>query len=177
MPNFSNGRHCDGPRAAGVATTTSAAAAAVEDEETATPTFPPPTESVGCVAHEDHYDCEGPATGAATATSTAAAAAVGAEEDAEEHDDEHETETPTFPAPTESVGCEAHGDHYHCEGPATAAQATAPPSTTGAVGASNGTTAGTENAPVPFEGGASNTRVISAMGMTGLIGVIALFVL
>lgn len=175
-----NGRHCDGPRAAGVATTTSAvAAAAVENEETATPTFTPPTESVGCVAHEDHYDCEGPANGAATATSTAAAAAEGTEEHAEGHDDEHETETPTFPAPTESVGCEPHGDHYHCEGPTTAAQATTPPTATGAVGASNGTTAATEeDAPVvPFEGGASNTRVMSAMGMTGLIGVIALFVL
>ena len=26
--------------------------------------------------------------------------------------------TPTEPSPTESVGCEPHGDHWHCEGPA-----------------------------------------------------------
>ncbi|KAI4267392.1 MAG: hypothetical protein LQ337_008370 [Flavoplaca oasis] len=121
MVTFFNGRDCDGPRAAGVATTTSATAAAAEDEETATPTFPPPTESVGCVAHGDHYDCEGPAT---------------------------------------------------------AAQATTPPTATGAVGTSNGTTADTEDPPVvPFEGGATNMRVMSAIGMTGLVGIIALFVL
>ena len=25
--------------------------------------------------------------------------------------------TPTKPSPTESVGCEPHGDHWHCDGP------------------------------------------------------------
>lgn len=26
--------------------------------------------------------------------------------------------TPTVPSPTESAGCEPHGDHWHCDGPA-----------------------------------------------------------
>ncbi|KAL2008232.1 hypothetical protein VTN00DRAFT_8214 [Thermoascus crustaceus] len=30
-------------------------------------------------------------------------------------DDEHET--PAVPSPTESAGCEPHGDHWHCDGP------------------------------------------------------------
>ncbi|KAL8758829.1 MAG: hypothetical protein Q9199_001179 [Rusavskia elegans] len=174
---------CAGPRAAGVATTTSAAAAAAaQDEETATPSFPPPTESVGCEAHCDHYDCAGPVNGAATATTTATSTAAAAEEEAEEHDHAHEGETPAFPAPTESVGCEAHGDHYHCAGPASAAQATAPPTASGAVGGTNETSAGTNGtsagtngtSAVPFEGAASNSRVTPAVAMTGLLGVMAL---
>ncbi|KAI4266881.1 MAG: hypothetical protein L6R38_008497 [Xanthoria sp. 2 TBL-2021] len=167
--------HCDGPRAAGVATTTSAAAAAAQDEETATPSFPPPTESVGCEAHGDHYHCAGPVNGAATATTTATSAAAAAEEEAEEHDHAHEGETPAFPAPTESVGCEGHGDHYDCAGPASAAQATAPPTPSGAVGGTNETSTGTNGtSAVPFEGAASNSRVIPPVAMTGLFGVMAL---
>lgn len=26
--------------------------------------------------------------------------------------------TPTVPSPVASVGCEPHGDHWHCDGPA-----------------------------------------------------------
>ncbi|KAI4245304.1 MAG: hypothetical protein L6R42_010234, partial [Xanthoria sp. 1 TBL-2021] len=118
------------------------------------------------------------------------------EEEAEEHDHAHEGETPAFPAPTESVGCEAHGDHYHCAAPASAAQATAPPTASGAVGGinetsagtngtsagttgtsagTNGTSAGTNGtSAVPFEGAASNSRVTPAVAMTGLLGVMAL---
>lgn len=50
---------------------------------------PPPTESVGCELHGDHYHCEGPATGTVSGVPA---------------------------APTESTGCVLHGDHYHCEG-------------------------------------------------------------
>ncbi|CAO1604223.1 hypothetical protein XANCAGTX0491_007787 [Xanthoria calcicola] len=165
--------HCDGPRAAGVATTTSAAVAAAQDEETATPSFPPPTESVGCEAHGDHYHCAGPANGAAAGTATPTAADA-AEETAQD-EDEHHDETPAFPAPTESVGCEAHGDHYHCAGPATAAQATAPPTASGAVGGTNETSAGTNgSSPVPFEGAASSSHGIPALAVTGLLGVLGL---
>lgn len=34
-----------------------------------------------------------------------------------EHSHEHTTATPTVPSPTASVGCEPHGDHWHCDGP------------------------------------------------------------
>ncbi|KAL8655784.1 MAG: hypothetical protein Q9210_000672 [Variospora velana] len=178
-------RHCDGPRAAGVATTTSAAAAGAQIEETVTPTFPAPTESVGCEAHGDHYDCSGPANAAVTATPAAEAAAEGGEDD----DHEHEGETPSSPPPTESVGCEAHGDHYHCSGPASAAQATAPPTTSGAAVGVNGTSVAptTTSAPsgaagganespvIPFEGAAGSSRIMSVMAMTGFVGAVGFF--
>ncbi|KAL8848336.1 MAG: hypothetical protein Q9221_006639 [Calogaya cf. arnoldii] len=173
--------HCDGPKAAGVATTTSAVAAAAQDEGTGTPSLLPPTESVGCEVHGDHYHCAGPANSAATTTATATSTASAAAAEEEEHDHEHETETPTFPAPTESVGCVAHGDHYDCAGPATAVQATTSPTASGAVGGTNETSAGTnetsagtnEASPVPFEGAASSSRA-SVLAMSGLLGVIAL---
>lgn len=50
-------------------------------------------------------------TPAAVATTTAA------------HDDDHDHASGTgaiAPSPTESVGCEPHGDHWHCSGPRTA---------------------------------------------------------
>ncbi|KAI4111311.1 MAG: hypothetical protein LQ345_006830 [Seirophora villosa] len=180
--------HCDGPRAGGVTTTPSAAtaAAAAQNDETATPTFPAPTESVGCEAHGDHYHCSGPANTVSTATPAAAAAA----EESDEDDHDHEGETPSFPPPTESVGCEAHGDHYHCSGPATAAQATSPPTASGIAGGANATSVapattapaasgpaagGSGNSTVPFEGAASGLQVMSVVAMTGLVGLVALF--
>lgn len=194
---FLHGRDCEGPRAAGVATTTSAAA--VQDEETATPSFPPPTESVGCVAHGDHYDCSGPANTASTANTaaTASPAVVAAAEEGDDHNGDHEGETPPFPPPTESVGCRAHGDHYDCSGPAAVAQVTAPPTASGAVAGTNGTsvvpfqsasttpppttttsgsTAGTNGTTtvVPFEGAAGSSRVISLAAVTGLLGIVCL---
>lgn len=56
----------------------------------------PPTESVGCSLHGDHYHCEGPAAGYEPTSVSSGVLAP----------------------PTESVGCSLHGDHYHCEGPA-----------------------------------------------------------
>merc|ERR1711939_1233790 len=67
---------------------------------------PAPTESIGCVPHDDHWHCEGPATG----VSASAASVVS-------------TSASLPPSPTASVGCEPHGDHWHCDGPATAAGA------------------------------------------------------
>ena len=50
--------------------------------------------------------CDGPAsTDVSSITSTSAA-------------DVSTTASPTMPSPTESVGCEPHGDHWHCDGPA-----------------------------------------------------------
>ncbi|KAL8672388.1 MAG: hypothetical protein Q9224_007580, partial [Gallowayella concinna] len=159
--------HCSGP-ATNAATATAAAAAQGENSGSETPASPPPTGSVGCVAHGDHYHCSGPATAASTATATSAAAAA---EDEHEHEHESEGATPTYPAPTESVGCEAHGDHYHCSGPAAAVQTTRSPTISASAGSSNGNT----SAPVvPFQGAATSSRAISSMMMTGLVGVIAL---
>ncbi|KAK3309429.1 uncharacterized protein B0T15DRAFT_515472 [Chaetomium strumarium] len=96
---------------------------------------PSPTESVGCEPHGDHWHCEGPReTSAADGTVTTTAAAVtttatatvttSAAHGDDDHDhDEHHDESGTAslaPSPTESYGCEPHGDHWHCEGAVTA---------------------------------------------------------
>ena len=106
--------HCEGP-ASGAGTVGAAGAAA-------SGTFslpPPPAESTGCVAHGDHYDCTGPASGHGASES-----GTGHDHD---HDDDHDHDPSGSvaavtgslpPPPTESVGCVVHGDHYHCEGPA-----------------------------------------------------------
>lgn len=54
-------------------------------------------------------------------TTTSAAAAITTTVEEDHHDDDHTdapgTATQAGPSPTESVGCEPHGDHWHCEGP------------------------------------------------------------
>ncbi|KAK4151063.1 hypothetical protein C8A00DRAFT_36292 [Chaetomidium leptoderma] len=99
---------------------------------------PSPTESVGCEPHGDHWHCEGPrvtseSVGAVTSASTAVVTSSATqtegdhdhgEGEGEHHTDEHTDATGTGslkPSPTESYGCEPHGDHWHCEGPVTAA--------------------------------------------------------
>jgi hypothetical protein len=62
---------------------------------------PSPTASVGCVAHGDHWDCEGPRTPENAITSYVSSVNPG-------------------PSPTGSVGCKPHGDHWDCEAPRTA---------------------------------------------------------
>ncbi|RYP51486.1 hypothetical protein DL768_003170 [Monosporascus sp. mg162] len=107
--------HCEGPASA----TTDAPAASTtsghDDEDHAEGTgslAPSPTESVGCEPHGDHWHCEGPAS----ATTDAPAASTTSDHD-EDHDDAEGTGS-LAPSPTESVGCEPHGDHWHCDGPA-----------------------------------------------------------
>ncbi|KXX80657.1 hypothetical protein MMYC01_203388 [Madurella mycetomatis] len=97
---------------------------------------PSPTESVGCVPHDDHWDCEGPrvttsvadavtttASGTDVVTTDVPALTTSAAGDGDDHDhegDEDHTDAPGTgspgPSPTESFGCEPHGDHWHCEG-------------------------------------------------------------
>ncbi|KAH8201624.1 hypothetical protein TruAng_004230 [Truncatella angustata] len=86
---------------------------------------PSPTESVGCEPHEDHWHCDGPvSTSSATFTTTvsgSAATITTATSTSSEHHDEEEHSAGTgslAPSPTESVGCESHGDHWHCDSPA-----------------------------------------------------------
>jgi hypothetical protein len=93
--------HCEGPRP------TEAPEEVPEAPEEEVTLEPSPTESIGCEPHGDHWHCEGPRpTDAPEVTTTA------------EHDDEHEHTEDPGPSPTESIGCEPHGDHWHCEGPA-----------------------------------------------------------
>ncbi|WYZ33935.1 hypothetical protein EsH8_I_000211 [Colletotrichum jinshuiense] len=97
---------------------------------------PSPTASIGCEPHGDHWHCEGPReTGAAvssavtsapagTTLTTAVAATTTATEDHDHDEDDHDHSAGTAslaPSPTESIGCLPHGDHWHCEGPASAA--------------------------------------------------------
>lgn len=86
---------------------------------------PSPTASVGCEPHGDHWHCDGPkVTYLATVVTTTAASttseAHGHDHDEEDHDHDHDDESASSvslkPSPTESYGCEAHGDHWHCAG-------------------------------------------------------------
>ena len=70
--------------------------------------------------------CEGPRPPATTSEpttstppaviTTTTSAAGDDDHDDHEHTDEAGTAT-LAPSPTESIGCEPHGDHWHCEGP------------------------------------------------------------
>ncbi|KAI1206122.1 uncharacterized protein F4807DRAFT_238144 [Annulohypoxylon truncatum] len=84
-------------------------------------TLPPsPTASVGCHAHEDHWHCDGPAS--STVSVTASTQSLGSSSTttspiSSSTSEEHEEGTGSLaPSPTESVGCEPHGDHWHCDG-------------------------------------------------------------
>ncbi|EAQ91381.1 predicted protein [Chaetomium globosum CBS 148.51] len=83
---------------------------------------PSPTESIGCEPHGDHWHCEGPRPPATTSepTTTIPPPVITTTSAATDDDDEHTDEAGTAslaPSPTESIGCEPHGDHWHCEGP------------------------------------------------------------
>ncbi|KXH45549.1 hypothetical protein CSAL01_08602 [Colletotrichum salicis] len=71
---------------------------------------PSPTESVGCEPHGDHWQ----AYGTTLVTSVAAATTTATEDHDHDHDDDdHSSGTGSLaPSPTESVGCEPHGDHW-----------------------------------------------------------------
>ena len=119
-------RHCDAPRP----TVTAAQATANEDD--------------------DDYEHD----------ETSESGAKNGDQDVDNHvsaaHTHEETEMPTFPPPTESVGWEPHGDHYHCDGAApTDAAATA--AGTRAGNATNGTTGDSGTTPnvVSFTGVAS----------------------
>ncbi|KAL1874943.1 hypothetical protein VTK73DRAFT_10312 [Phialemonium thermophilum] len=89
---------------------------------------PSPTESVGCQPHGDHWHCSAARTAVtAVVTTTTPVAPVTTEDHDHDHEDESTAVLP--PSPTESTGCEPHGDHWHCSAARTAAQtaATTPP--------------------------------------------------
>lgn len=79
---------------------------------------PAPTESIGCRVVNGEWECAAPRT-ASQAASTSVASSSAAAETSETPSATTPTETSGVPAPpAESTGCVAHGDHYHCEGPA-----------------------------------------------------------
>ncbi|OBT69252.1 hypothetical protein VE03_01961 [Pseudogymnoascus sp. 23342-1-I1] len=150
---------------------------------------PEPTESYGCVAHGDHWHCEGPvtATTAPTAVTLRPTTTTGVivistaasddhdDHDDHDHDDEDHTDHPAStgtsiaPSPTESIGCEPHGDHWHCDGPRSTAAGgsvitSAPASTlTTAPAAGNSTSTGAQSSTVS---GAANARN-AGLGLVG----------
>ena len=95
-------------------------------------------------------------------------------ESEEDHDHEHEDEDeesgayPATPSPTESAGCEPHGDHWHCDRPATAPGA--------AVAANNATSPSANGTtPVaPFEGAGSSLHGLSTLAVAGIAGTVGL---
>jgi hypothetical protein len=70
------------------------------------------------------------------------------------------------PSPTESVGCHPHGDHWHCEGPATA--------TTGADQTSTDTSPTSSASEPAVTAGAPAVHVAGGVGVVGLAAAMAL---
>lgn len=101
---YSSGRHCDGPASSTVEAATASSIIASVTESSA--------------------------TGSVTASSTVSVVTSSSTSD---HDEDHEEGSATLaPSPTESVGCEAHGDHWHCDGPASTTSSEAAAETGGA---------------------------------------------
>ncbi|KAK2039380.1 hypothetical protein LZ31DRAFT_558846 [Colletotrichum somersetense] len=85
------------------------------------------TESWGCQPHGDHWHCDGARSTTAAPYTTVvpvskslftpiSIATVTTDHD---HDHDHSAATGSYtlaPSPTESFGCEAHNDHWHCVG-------------------------------------------------------------
>lgn len=106
------------------------AALAMGQDSTSASLAPSPTESVECAPHGDHWHCEGP-------RETLTESAEGVEEtgDHDGDDDGHDDEAGTgslASSPTGSVGCELHGDHWDCDGPAETATESTESAETGA---------------------------------------------
>ncbi|KAK4231685.1 hypothetical protein QBC38DRAFT_201489 [Podospora fimiseda] len=146
---------------------------------------PSPTESIGCVPHGDHWDCEGPrvtadvTTGTGPAVTTAPATTPAHHDDDHDHDhdhdhsdsdDEHDHHSGTEslkPSPTESYGCEPHGDHWHCEGHVTASSTLFTTTTSTSASAD---AASTSSSAVSTAGAAQAT----GLGIAGLMAVVAM---
>ncbi|KAK4040974.1 hypothetical protein C8A01DRAFT_35030 [Parachaetomium inaequale] len=149
---------------------------------------PSPTESYGCEPHGDHWHCEGARVtsstleGAATSAAavTTSATSTHDHENDEDHED-HEEHTDAAgtgslaPSPTESYGCEPHGDHWHCEGPVTASVSGSASSlvTTTTPPAGTGTEAAASNSPSPSTAAAPRFEV-AGLGFAGIAAAAAM---
>ncbi|KAK0667036.1 hypothetical protein QBC41DRAFT_396708 [Cercophora samala] len=89
--------------------------------------------------------------------------------DEEDHDHDDHSAGVLPPSPTASIGCEPHGDHWHCEGPAPTTIATV---TTSGVVSGTGAPITTSTGPA-FTAGAASVQgsVGAAAGVLGLLGV------
>lgn len=80
---------------------------------------PAPIASIGCRIVDGAWECSAPRTAAASSTSVSLAPSSAIAEASQSPSETTPTGTSDVPAPpAESTGCELHGDHYHCEGPA-----------------------------------------------------------
>lgn len=92
------------------------------------------------IVTDNFRHCKGPkVTSLATAVTAASVSSVAAttsavhdhdDHDHDEEDHDHDGESASSvslkPSPTESYGCEAHGDHWHCAGHVSATSTTSP---------------------------------------------------
>jgi hypothetical protein len=104
---------------------------------------------------------------------------------ASEAEDDHTDALDPGPSPTESIGCEPHGDHWHCEGPREPAETssevssseligsltivttTAATTTTGGAASGTGALTSTTSGPV-FTAGAAAGPMAAAAPIFGL---------
>ena len=148
--------------------------------------FPPPDMPDSCPSETylPSRHCDGPrvtsaSTGTGIATSATSSAALTTssathsdDEDDHDHDedgDDHSDAPGTAslkPSPTESYGCEPHGDHWHCKGPITAATT---PTTSGATGGVTGGTVLSTTLPAM----AAARYQGAGLGVAGLAAVVA----
>lgn len=128
--------------------------------------------------------CDGPRetsttlwTETAPHTSSAPVAVTTADDHDHDHDDDHTDEPGTAslaPSPTESVGCEPHGDHWHCDGPASASSTPAAATLTSTTASAVGTiTAASSSSSVFTAAAAGITRGVEAYGLAGLVAIAA----
>lgn len=165
--------HCEGPRPTEEAQTTADA----EASESAVPSLAPsPVESVGCEPHGDHWHCDGPRVTESPAAPEESSAAPGQTTSAEhDHDHDHDSGSGSLaPSPTESVGCEPHGDHWHCDGPATPSGDS--PSTINTITTTSAPASGSSTpAPSPAPEGAASSFRTSAVGAIAVAALFAAF--
>ena len=112
-----------------------------------------------CLRH-----CDGPRVTSASTTSSAT-------HDEDDHDHDEHTDTSGTgslkPSPTESYGCEPHGDHWHCEGPVTASVSGSGLSTLLTTSAPNATSSVPTASPSPSTAAAARYEV-AGVGFAGL---------
>ncbi|GAB1317469.1 hypothetical protein MFIFM68171_07679 [Madurella fahalii] len=156
---------------------------------------PSPTESIGCEPHGDHWHCEGPrppSTSSAPTppppalTTTAAPEPTTTAGGDDGNDDAEHTDAPGTnslgPSPTESIGCEPHGDHWHCDGPRPPAETAsetdittlATLTTTSGVASGTGAFPVTTSSSAVVTGGAAAGPIMGAAPVLGLVAFAAL---
>ncbi|TDZ28418.1 hypothetical protein C8035_v007556 [Colletotrichum spinosum] len=129
---------------------------------------PSPTESWHCEGPRESGTSLAASVTAAPSGTTLSSAVVVTTTATEDHDHDHDEDDHDHsgtgvlpPSPTESVGCLAHGDHWHCDGPvSTTSESGAAVTTTVATTAAAGTNAGNSASP-------SSTSVPAGAGRAG----------